>query len=326
VLAASLPEHAGDARRILGAIIIAAIVGTIFSMVATAINRLTPYTGVVVWMPHPEGWFSGTFINVNNYATNAGVAALAALVLAIPPPYQSEYKETAAQRWRRRIAILSSRRGLWLAAGLLLVTGVLLSGSRAGWASLVLGLLTVAMAYGRGVGRIGVVLLVAIALAALAVTMPGGDKLVARTTELLGSGHNSRREVWQIALDGIALRPWLGWGLNSFADLYSVFQPVSVSTTYSDKAHNTYLELAFDLGIPAAALLAVAILWIIARCGWGFYNRARDRELAGLGVFVTVLVAFHALFDFSVQIPAMACTYFAVVGVAWNQSWSSRRA
>jgi O-antigen ligase len=325
VLAASLPEHGADARRILGAIVWSAIVGTIFGLVATSINRLTPYTGFEVWTPNPLGFFSGTFVNVNSYATNTGVAALAALALALPPPSDSEYRETAAQRWRRRIGELSGFRLLWLAATVLLVTGVLLSGSRAGWASLVLGMLTVSFAYARGIGRVGFVLVMALALGALAVAMPGGDKLIDRTMLLLSTGENSRRELWQMAIDGIALRPFLGWGMNGFAALYTMFQPPALSAVYADKVHDTYLELAFELGIPATVILLAAILWIVVRCCRGFYSRGRDRELAGLGVFATVLVAFHAIFDFSVQIPGMACTYFAILGVAWNQSWSSRQ-
>lgn len=325
VLAASLPEHSGEARRILGGIICGAIIVTAFGLVATAINRLTPYTGLAVWMPDPEWRFTGTFTNGNNYATYAGLAALAALVLAIPPPRAPEYREAAAQRWRRRIGEMSGPRGLWLAALLLLVTGVLLTGSRAGAASLVLGVLIVALAYARGIGRFGYAFAMLAAVVALVVTMPGAEKLVARTGQLIATGENSRREIWDITLAAIELRPWLGWGVNSYADLFFVFQPASFSAYYADKAHNTYLELAFELGIPAVTMLIFSIVWIVFRCALGFYTRGRDRELAGLGAFATVLVAFHSVFDFSMQIPAVACTYFAILGVAWNQSWSSRR-
>lgn len=325
VLAASLPEHAGEARRILAGIICAAIAVTVFGLVATTINRLTPYTGLAVWVPNPDGLFTGTFTNGNNYATYAGISALAALVLAIPPPRAPEFRESAAQRWRRRLRELSGPRALWFAALLLLVTGVILTGSRAGAASLLIGLLTVALAYARGIRRFGYALAIIVALIALVVTMPGGDKLIFRTGQFIATAENSRREIWEITIGAIELRPWLGWGLGSYADLFFVFQPASFSSLYADKAHNTYLELAFELGIPAAAMLLSAVLWIVLRCAWGFYTRGRDRELAGLGVFATVLVAFHAIFDFGMQIPAVACTYFAILGVAWNQSWSSRR-
>jgi O-antigen ligase len=116
----------------------------------------------------------------------------------------------------------------------------------------------------------------------------------------------------------------IGWGMNSFEEIYSVFQPAELISNY-DKAHNTYLELAFDLGIPAASALVLAVVWVAWRCGIGFGTRGRDRELAALGVFVTVLLGFHSLFDFGLQIPAVACTYASMLGVAWAQSWSTRQ-
>ena len=54
-----------------------------------------------------------------------------------------------------------------------------------------------------------------------------------------------------------------------------MFQPASLVGNY-DKAHNTYLELAFDLGIPAACTLVLAVIWVIWRCFIGFGTRGRD--------------------------------------------------
>jgi O-antigen ligase len=102
-----------------------------------------------------------------------------------------------------------------------------------------------------------------------------------------------------------------------------VFQPVSLTLLF-DKAHNTYLELALDLGIPVAVALVLAVAVVAARCAKGFAIRSRDRELPMLGVAATILVGLHALADFSLQIPGMACTYFTLLGLAWNQSWGSR--
>jgi O-antigen ligase len=120
------------------------------------------------------------------------------------------------------------------------------------------------------------------------------------------------------------LNPFTGWGANSFASLYSVFQPVELSEV-SDKAHNTYLELAFDLGIPMAVALVGAVVWIVVRCLRGVAERRKMRELSALGFCASVAVGVHALFDFSLQIPGFVVVYAAVLGAAWAQSWSSRR-
>ncbi|MCP4196499.1 MAG: hypothetical protein GY762_05045, partial [Proteobacteria bacterium] len=43
------------------------------------------------------------------------------------------------------------------------------------------------------------------------------------------------------------------------------------------------------------------------------------------GLAATTLVSSHALFDFSLQIPAVAITYAAIMGLAVAQSFSSAR-
>jgi O-antigen ligase len=322
ILAASLSSNPSDARRILGVVVFSAVLYTLYAMAADVINRQTRATGISLWVPHEE-FFTGTFINSNNYATYAGVAALTAFVLAAGPRRSNDDRGSARQRWRRRIGELSGRSGLWVAAALILVVGVLLSGSRAGWISLAIAVMAMAALYMRGAGRVAFTLLAPLVFLALAVLLPGGDKLVTKTARLIAEGETGRETLFPLTLNAIGLRPVVGWGMNSFERLYSVFQPITLPEFY-DKAHNTCLELAFDLGIPAAAMLVLAVIWIVVRCLVGFFTRRRDRELAGLGFLAAVLVGVHSLFDFSMQIPGMACVFFAILGVSWSQAWSSQ--
>lgn len=322
LLGVLMASRARDARGLLGTIVIAASVYTLYAMVAQAANRAAPWTGISVWTPQ-EPYFTGTFVNVNNYATYTGVAAMAALTLALRPR-RSLGPETARQRWRRRLALLSGMGGFWLAAALVLIAGVLFSASRAGWASLFIAAMAMAALYTRGFARIAWLVLVPLTVVGLTVMLPGGTTLVTRAITLLNEGETGRELLFPATIDAIALRPWVGWGLNSFQAVIGIIQPVSLAGYY-DKAHNTYLELAFDLGIPAAAALILSVVWIAGRCLTGFFQRNRDPELAGVGFLVALLAGFHALFDFSLQIPAMACTFFAILGIAWAQSWSGRR-
>ena len=320
VLAASLSVSTPDARRLLAVIVCSAVVYTLYAMAADVTKRMVPGTGFRTFNAYA---FTGPFINPNNYATYAGVAALAALALALRPPGAAGFRESAAQRWRRRLGTLSGHTGFWLAAALILVTGALWSSSRGGWISLGIAVVAMVALFTRGVGRLAFGLLTLFSFAAVALVMPAGRNLVMRMAGLVVEGDPSREALFLMTVDAISLRPLLGWGMNSFESVYYVFQPISGG--YFDKTHNTYLELAFDLGVPAAAMLVLAVIWVVVRCLVGFFSRSRDRELAGLGFFVGILVGVHALFDFSLQIPAMACTCFAILGVAWSQSWSSRQ-
>jgi O-antigen ligase len=322
VLAAALGAYAPDARRLLGAIVVVATLMTLYSMAADAINGQAQFTGISLWTPF-NPFFSGTFVNANNYADYAGLSAMAALVLAFRPGSRQEGRESSSERWRRRLAVLTGMSGLWFALAIILFMGVFLSGSRAGLVSLALALITMVAFHTRGSVRTMFVLLVPLAILALIILTPGGDRLLEKSTRFVSQGVE-RDALYQVTLGAIALRPMIGWGMNSFEELYSVFQPASIVGNY-DKAHNTYLELAFDLGIPAASALMLAVVWVAWRAAIGFGIRGRDRELAGLGVYSTVLVAFHSLFDFGLQIPAVTCTFVSLLGVAWAQSWSSRQ-
>jgi O-antigen ligase len=86
-------------------------------------------------------------------------------------------------------------------------------------------------------------------------------------------------------------------------------------------AHNSYLELALALGVPAAALLMLALAAPFLRCLIGARDRRRDAVYPYIGVGATVLVAAHSAVDFSLQIPALAATYALIMAVAVAQSW-----
>ena len=326
VLAADLSAASRDARRLYGVVVWSAVGYTLYSMAAETVNRMPFATDITLPVPFDHS-FSGPFINRNNYATYAAITALTALALAIRTIRMHGFdveQISMAERWRRRLGTLSSGGGLWLVAAAILIMGVLLSGSRAGWASLAIGLIVLLALQARGLSSWSVGAATLLGLAALMLLLPSGSTLLTRYAVLVDQGEQGRLYLFSLTTSAISHRPLLGWGMNSFQSLYSVFQPTFLSVTF-DKAHNTYLELAFDLGVPVAAVLVAAVVWIAVRCLRGLSERRQDRELAGLGVSATITVGVHALFDFSLQIPGVAVVFAALLGAAWAQSWSSRR-
>jgi O-antigen ligase len=321
LMAALQMESTARARRILGSIVVVATASTAYSMVAEAINIQARFSGVRLWVPERQH-FSGTFVNANNYATYAGIAAVLAFVLALQP-YGAKPPKTKRLRLRLVIMRLTGHGGVWTAFGLVLLAGVLLSSSRGGIVSTAFALTVFAMIYTRGIGRLVVVAMVLTIYTGAALILRRGEWLFERVSGFFEHGESGREALFSITLRAIELRPLTGWGMNRFEQLYGLFQPPTLAPTY-DMAHNTYLELAFDLGIPAAAALLLTVAWLLARCIYGFQTRGRNRELVAAGLMASALIGVHALVDFSIQIPAVAYTYFAVLGVAWRQSWSSR--
>jgi hypothetical protein len=67
--------------------------------------------------------------------------------------------------------------------------------------------------------------------------------------------------------------------------------------------------------LPATALVG-AIAWLAFGCAQSLRRRRSNALYPCLGVAATTLVGLHALLDFSIEIPAVAVTYAAILGVA----------
>jgi O-antigen ligase len=211
--------------------------------------------------------------------------------------------------------------GVHAALLIVLIGGLVLSNSRGGLGAFLAGLTTFALLSRR---RAALSVMIVVVLAALLLALPGGDAFLTRFGSLLDSGEVARTTLYELAVNAISLRPWTGWGLGSFEGVYSLLQPPTEPAFY-ERAHNTYLELMLELGIPFGLTLPLIALWLTGRCAMGFRERARSHEFAALAVSATVLVGVHSLVDFSLQIPAVAILYAAILGIGWAQSWSTRR-
>jgi O-antigen ligase len=283
---------------------------------------------MVLWYPKPAqyvGYVTSTFINRNNYATYAGLGLICASGMIIEP--LSEILESTSSRRVRTVEFIEAMSaGGWLllCAWMVLITALLLTGSRGGVLASIVGLLTlvVSVAASRTVKRrsgfaiAGLILLGGVGF----VTFSGeivGERLADTALETEG-----RPIVYELTAQGIARSPWLGTGYGTFAEAFRFDRDERVRGFW-DKAHNTYLENALELGIPGAALLTLACAALLVRCIIGLRMRRRHIIYPAIGVGATVLVAVHSLVDFGLQIPAITATYALIMGAAVAQSWRS---
>ncbi|AVP58975.1 polymerase [Pulveribacter suum] len=105
----------------------------------------------------------------------------------------------------------------------------------------------------------------------------------------------SRVALWGNVLELIAARPWAGWGWGAlkYAHYITPFEGLRFCVLL-DNAHNLPLQLAVELGLPAALALVGGALWAAWRARpW----RERDpaRQLAW---GVLALIALHSLLEF----------------------------
>ena len=123
--------------------------------------------------------------------------------------------------------------------------------------------------------------------------------------------------------EGVADNPLLGFGYGTFGDSFRLYRD-EATEGFFDKTHNTYLENIFELGWPAALALFTCVALLAFRCASRVRHRGRDWAYPAAGLAATALVSVHALFDFSLQIPAVTMLYACLMGVACAQSHPSR--
>jgi O-antigen ligase len=212
-----------------------------------------------------------------------------------------------------------------LTALLLMVSALVLTHSRGGFISFLLGACILFYFVNQRQKiqstRSRAVIGSAIAVTVLAFVLT--SEVLLKRMERIEAGAAGRISAFELTANGIGHNPWLGWGYGTYSDSFRQFRDQTLNAHY-DKAHNTYLENIFELGWPAAIALFACIASLMKRCLIGVRIRKKNWIFPATGCAATTLVAVHSLFDFSLQIPAIAMAFACIMGAACAQSYSSR--
>jgi O-antigen ligase len=158
---------------------------------------------------------------------------------------------------------------------------------------------------------------ISVLFAGLATTAVGWDVLWKRFHD--NDPFRYRREIAVSTLQMVRQRPWTGFGLGNYANVYPEFASFDPGLMV-DHAHDDWAEWTAEGGIPMLLLmLGVAAIGL----------RPAIRSVWGLGIYAVFL---HALVDFPMQIPALAAlafTFLAALSVDSSAAdrkyrWSSR--
>lgn len=266
------------------------------------------------------GPVTATFINRNSFATYAAFGV--AIHLAVILTSRMRAGGTRTQRLRGFLEGFFSGGWVFILGFLVCAVSLMASQSRGGALAMAAGIAMVFAAY-RGHGARGggpVIWIVLVAVAFVVFTSATGviGRFVTTETE------NVRFVVYDAIVEAIKERPFTGYGLGSFQDVFRSFVPIAGAGGEWDKAHNTYLEMVFELGLPAAILFYLALALVALRIARGALTRQRHLlvPLAALGVIAAGAV--HSLFDFSLQIPAIAMAFAFVTGLGYIQAFRQR--
>lgn len=322
-LSSNLCRNVRYARHITSLLVASATFVTLYGFAMHADNKSCVVLTIVKLPIGSSCAFSGTFINADSYASFVALAALASISEVYALLLRLDPKSTWRQRLRERVTVFSGVGGVWIGTLVVLTGGLILSGSRAGTLSFISAGLAMVLLLNVAQGRKAAVAISVVAMFAILMISLSGEMLISRLIALSKVADSDRIALYRLSLSAIALHPWVGWGLGSFEGIYSLLQPPQIELSY-DMAHNVYLESAIELGLPAAFGLMLAIMLPAVTCLKGIFRRRRNAHYPALGLAAALLIAIHSLFDFSVQIPAVATTFASILGLGWAQSRSSR--
>jgi len=131
----------------------------------------------------------------------------------------------------------------------------------------------------------------------------------------------NRLATWRSTLKLIADHPWFGTGLGTFPWAYPAYRSADVSMWgVWDRAHNTLLEIAAEMGIPLAGLVTATWLVAFAVLLRGALRRRRGMIVPVAALAVAGIAALHSLVDFSLQIPGFALVDLAIIGAGLAQA------
>jgi len=267
----------------------------------------------------------GTFVYKNAFATYAGLSILCLLALTSGKLSRMTLALESRNMTSSEKSAIYSEIFPFAIVFITLFAALTLSMSRAGFACSCLAMAVYSVLHSRKQGWS-----MKSALAPLAALLLTGilfhfmASAMERRMQNLDKDSETREELYDMTLRGIWDAPLTGHGHGSFERNIRLFYPGDY-TKNVNTAHNVYLDAAFELGIPSAFLLCVSIIsigFISARGIWA--EKTRIWSYSSAGVSAVILIALHSLFDFSMQVPAVAITFAAITGAACARSLRSR--
>jgi O-antigen ligase len=321
-LTLSIGRHSGARRRIVYALLAIGSFEALYGLVQYLTGWQQIFTFVKIYNRDAA---TGTYINENHYAGLLEMIVPFALALGLS---QLESLGSPGNR-----VVLGTRRLLdrpempkflfWLTAAAFMSLALFFSFSRMGILAAACSLLWIfGIAASRWLPRrmsLALALLFGLAGAWLVIWVGPGPvikRFGALGQEAAMSG-DSRLAIWRDTLGLIRRHPWLGTGLGTFPIAYTSVQTAFLGK-FVNHAHNDYLELASDLGIPAASVLFGSILSVPVRAVRRLrgIERPFDRAIAIGASGSVVAILLHSLADFNLYIPANAMVLCVILGLA----------
>lgn len=142
------------------------------------------------------------------------------------------------------------------------------------------------------------------------------DRLIERFGNIStaeGISADMRLQLWRDTLPLIGAYPLFGCGLGAYESCFMRYK--TAAPLYAvEFAHNDYLQLAAEIGIPGFLLVLTLAILALSRIVRGVRSRQRYLELGCFGAFVAI--GMHSFVDFGLHVPANAMTLVWILGLS----------
>lgn len=267
---------------------------------------------------------TGTYINRNHYAGLLEMVLPFSLALAFYEYGNFARKQRQPSRQMRKMIMRASfqRLAFWFSTAVVLFAALVFSRSRMG---IIAGCWSLVAILGiAGLSRFRARMLLTLCAAFLITSFClclwiGPGPIAERFQEVeqeYSLGDQSRVSIWRDDLKLIRHHPWIGTGLGTFPIAFTGVQTTFLGQ-FVNHAHNDYLELASDLGVPAALVLVAGILLVLARAVRTFlFGEGNFERIVALGCTGSIAaMLMHAMADFNLYIPGNALVFSMILGL-----------
>ena len=262
---------------------------------------------------------TGTYVNHNHFAGLMEMAFPLAVMGAVCT-------------WRKGVTRLNQPAGpalrasaLFAAAACLLIA-IIVSLSRMGFLSTLAaaGLTALSLPASRRVGdynpRGWWLWIIPLAAPVCILLFLSTQEMVLRFADLAATediSKDTRMEIWKDTTHLVRAYKWTGCGFGAYEHCLYQFKTAAPTHTV-DFAHNDYLQILSEMGLPGGLLVMAVAGWILSRLLSVvlFMRGGKNWELAVGLLAVFLALGLHSLADFNLYIPANALTMAWLGGVA----------
>lgn len=115
-----------------------------------------------------------------------------------------------------------------------------------------------------------------------------------------------RADIWKHTSQAIGDYGLAGSGVGTFPSIYALYEdPATVERTYVNHAHNDYMEIILEAGVPGLILILLFAAWWGSRA-FAVWRSPNAAELARAACIASAAILLHSLVDYPLRTAAIA--------------------